>query len=102
MSGFQFVTQQNRAVRACGGLQQGRHLARVQRSDARVGIAGHEEHSGILGSGLNVLVGRVSVEPLELGRIVGGPLLRYPELCFHEFLIAQHVEQRIAADHSLV
>ena len=46
--------------------KQGRHLARVQRVDARIAVAGEEHHRGIGCAGLHVLIGRVLQQVGEL------------------------------------
>ena len=60
------VVQQDGTVAATGGLHEGGHLARVQRVDAGIVVAGEEHDGGILGSRLHVLVGRVFEQVGEL------------------------------------
>ena len=48
-----------------------------------------------------MLIRRVRVDPLELLRIVRRAVLRHPELCYEELLIANHVDERITDDDGL-
>src|SRR5713101_7831537 len=73
----------------------------MERGDARVVIAGNEKHGWVLHARLHMVIGRISVEILELGRDFRGAVLRYPERPFEKLLIAEHVFERIRADNGL-
>ena len=97
MASLQAVVQQDGAsARACA-LHQGRHFAGVHRVDAGVAVAGEEEDGRIFGSGVDVLVGRILIDIRKILGILGGAVLGGPGAAHLEVLVAQHVEQRIAA-----
>ena len=48
---------------------------------------------------LDVVIGRVGVEPVELLGVVGRAVLGDPQFGDQEMVIADHVEQRHLADH---
>ena len=53
------------------GLEQRRHLPRVERVHAAVVLAGREQNRRVLHTGLDAVVGRVRVEDRELLRLGG-------------------------------
>ena len=72
------VVEDDRTIRARPGrgLQQRGHLARVQRIDARVGVAAHQHHRRIFHALLHVLVRRVGADERETA--AGSPPSRTP------------------------
>ena len=80
-------------------LQPGRHLARVQRIDARVALGGGDQDRRVGGPVTHMVVGRIRREPPELLGIIGRAVLRYPQPGDQESMIAQHVEQRHLNHH---
>jgi hypothetical protein len=95
------VVQQHRVV-AVQRLHERRHLPGMERIDARVRVAGHEHHDGILHARLHPLVGRVRAQPVELLGIGRRAVFGHPELGDQEAVVAQHVEQRHLAEHGAV
>ena len=97
VAALEAVMEQERPSARGRRLHEGCHLARVQRVDARVAVAG-EEHDGRIGRArLDVLIGRIFPDPGEILLVFRRSVLGGPEVAHLEFLVAQHVEQRIAA-----
>ena len=55
--------------------------------------------AGYFDARLDVLVGRVGAQPVELRGILGRAVLGHPEARDQEAVVAQHVEQRHLAEH---
>ena len=87
-----------RAACAVRRLQARGHLARVHRIDARVGLGRVKQHGGVGDAVAHVVVRRVGAQPAERVRVVGRAVLGDPQRGDAEAVVAEHVEQRHAAD----
>src|SRR5580692_10401040 len=91
--------QEHRAARR-RPLQGGRKLARVHRIDAVVAVGAQNERRWILRGLRHPVVGRIGVERGEVFGVVDGSVFLRPRLAAAEELIAEHVEERDAAERS--
>src|ERR1035437_806924 len=71
----------------------------MERIDAGGAGAGEKHHGGVCRTRLYVVVGRVFQQVGELLFLVGGAVFGGPLRALKELLIAQHIEERIAAEY---
>src|SRR5882672_3348659 len=73
----------------------------MQRRYACIAIPGNEKRCWIFLTLLHLLVGRVRSQIAKLRGNVDATILRNPVRTVHEFLVPQHVQQRITANYRL-
>ncbi len=96
------IEQQDGLTRRSRRLEPRRHLSRLKRRHARVGIARSQEYSRIFRAGFYFLVRRVSVEEFELCRVRGIPIFEQRRrIIILEPVIADHIEIGELAQHRL-
>ena len=94
------VMEQNRPPAGRSRLQEGRHLARMERVNTGVVVSSEEHHRGISRGRPDVLVGRVPEQIAELLFVLRGAIFRLPVRAHKKILVAQHIQQWISAPNS--
>ncbi len=91
MTGAGLDPDQLRRIAGIGGLQRGGVLEGVARHDAVVGVSRGHQYRGVVGTGSDVVVGRVRKQCLELIRVGRGAVVVDPEAAGGELVETQHV-----------
>src|SRR5262249_9649091 len=96
VAGLGVVHQQNGKAGLGGSLQARSHLAGLFRRDSSVRVSAGEEHGGVLGSGLHMLIRRICIEKLELRRVRCIAILQKRRwiVVLGELIVAHHIEVR--------
>mmetsp|Transcript_25702 Transcript_25702/g.86223 ORF Transcript_25702/g.86223 Transcript_25702/m.86223 type:complete len:476 (-) Transcript_25702:11-1438(-) len=82
------------------GLQRGDGLEGVQGHDPVVPVRGGKHHGRIPQPGLDVVVGRVGPERLEVPGVVRRAVIGRPEMANGELVEAEHVQEAHLAEHA--